>query len=68
MSTAERLALMDWKRRIADLYREAREAADPKHGWRTWRDGRAELFRSHPASPIPLQDRAAYGGILMFSV
>ena len=47
-----RLDLLDWKRRIFDLYRFIRDDPDPKHAWSVWRAERDELFRSHPQSPL----------------
>jgi uncharacterized protein (DUF1684 family) len=57
----ERLDLLDWKRRIAELYAEVR-ASDPRAGWERWCAVRAELFRSHPQSPVPAAEREAYDG------
>jgi uncharacterized protein len=54
------LELLDWKRRVFDLYAEVRAARDPEAGWRRWRDVRAELFRDHPQSPSPGYARLAY--------
>jgi uncharacterized protein (DUF1684 family) len=56
----ELLALLDWKRRVAELYAEVRAAADPEAGWRRWREVRDELFRTHPQSPSPGYDRLRY--------
>ncbi len=56
------LALLDWRRRIADLYREIRRHPDPRAAWRVWQSTRGELFRTHAQSPIPASDRATYGG------
>ena len=49
----DELALLDWKRRIFELYAEIRRDPDPQHAWRRWRETRDELFRSHPQTPIP---------------
>jgi uncharacterized protein (DUF1684 family) len=49
----DELTLLDWKRRIFELYAEVRRDTDPEHAWRRWRDTRDELFRTHPQSPIP---------------
>jgi uncharacterized protein (DUF1684 family) len=49
----DELALLDWKRRIFDLYAQIREERDPEAAWRRWCDVRDELFRSHPQTPIP---------------
>jgi hypothetical protein len=46
------LELLDWKRRIFDLYAEVR-ASEPRAGWERWKAVRAELFRDHPQSPSP---------------
>ena len=49
----DELTLLDWKRRIFELYAEIRGDRDPERAWQRWRDTRDELFRSHPQSPIP---------------
>jgi len=53
------LELLDWKRRIFDLYAEVR-ASEPRAGWERWRTVRAELFRDHPQSPSPGYTSLAY--------
>ena len=45
------LTLLDWKRRIFELYEDVR-ATEPRTGWNRWREVREELFRSHPQSPL----------------
>ena len=57
------LTLLDWRRRVAALYAAARSARDPETGWRTWRDGRDELFAGHPDSPLDEGARARFGGL-----
>ena len=47
------LTLLDWKRRIFELYSEVRAEPDAERAWRHWRAVRDELFRSHPQTPIP---------------
>ncbi|HEX2295206.1 MAG TPA: DUF1684 domain-containing protein, partial [Actinomycetota bacterium] len=44
------LELLDWKRRVFDLYARVRASA-PEDGWRLWRDEREHLFAGHPQSP-----------------
>jgi uncharacterized protein len=62
MAVADTLALLDWKRRVFDLYAAAR-AIPPESGWELWRDTRNELFRSHPQSPLPAERRATFQGL-----
>jgi uncharacterized protein (DUF1684 family) len=47
------LDLLDWKRRVFELYAEVRATDDPEQAWRRWRAVRDELFRDHPQSPSP---------------
>jgi uncharacterized protein len=57
------LSLVDWRRRVAALWTAARTSADPEAGWRAWRDGRDELFASHPDSPLDESARAGFEGL-----
>jgi hypothetical protein len=57
------LTLLDWRRRVAALWTAARSSADPEAGWRTWRDGRDELFATHPDSPLDEPARASFSGL-----
>jgi uncharacterized protein (DUF1684 family) len=57
------LTLLDWRRRVAALYVAASAAADPEAGWRTWRDGRDELFAAHPDSPLDEAARTSFRGL-----
>jgi uncharacterized protein len=59
---AEALSLLDWRRRIGQLYAEIRATPDKHAAWRLWRDARASLFRTHPQSPIPASRRRRYSG------
>jgi len=54
--------LLDWKRRIFELYAEVRAEPDPKTAWRRWTTVRYELFHGHPQSPVPAAQREAFGG------
>jgi uncharacterized protein (DUF1684 family) len=60
------LDLLDWKRRIAELYAEVRAARDPESAWNRWRAARDVLFRGHPQSPVPEAERASYPGVPLF--
>ncbi|HZO48988.1 MAG TPA: DUF1684 domain-containing protein [Gaiellaceae bacterium] len=54
------LDLLDWKRRVFDLYERVRAEPDAEAAWRLWRDTREHLYRTHPQSPLPPERRAAY--------
>ena len=62
----ERLALADWRRRVAELYEEVRETPDPARAWERWRAVRNDLFRGHPQSPLPEAEREAFPGLPFF--
>jgi len=59
---ADALALLDWRRRIAELYAEVRASTGGQAPWRRWYEVRSHLFREHPQSPIPGPGRGAYSG------
>lgn len=62
----ELFELMDWKRRVFDLYASVRSTNDPEAAWKHWREVRDELFRTHPQSPIPSHERAEFGALDYF--
>jgi len=62
---ASRASLLDWRRRIAELYAEVRRLP-PAEGWAQWRAARDRLFREHEQSPLPLGERAGHRGIACF--
>ena len=66
MQQSEALDLLDWKRRVFAVYGEIRAAADPETAWSRWRDVRDELFRRHPQSPLPPEERERFGGLDYF--
>src|SRR5260370_8080878 len=55
------LDLVDWRRRVGDLYRIGGPDALEK-----FREGRDRLFKSHPQSPIEAEERAAFSGLHYF--
>ena len=55
------LDLVDWRRRVGDLYRI--RGADALSDFRRGRD---DLFKTHPQSPIEPEDRAAFKGLSYF--
>jgi uncharacterized protein len=62
----DELDLLDWKRRIFALYAEVRGEPDPIDAWQLWRRERERLFREHPQSPIPADERSGYTGPHVF--
>jgi uncharacterized protein (DUF1684 family) len=44
------LELLDWRRRVAAIYRDVRDATDPAAAHARWVAARAELFATHPQS------------------
>ena len=61
-SLQDRLTLADWRRRVAVLYSEVRAmaASDPAVALAHWRTVREWLFREHPQSPVPREERAGF--------
>jgi len=57
------LSLLDWRRRVTAVYAAARAVPDPEAGWRLWRDGRDELFATHPDSPLDEAARTRFTGL-----
>ena len=59
------LDLLDWRRRVVDLYAQVRAdaASDPPGALARFREGRDELFGSHAESPIPEADRSGFAGL-----
>ncbi len=60
------LQLLDWKRRIFELYAEVRVAKEPPRAWEGWKASRDQLFASHPQSPIPADERPGFSGLPYF--
>ena len=63
------LALLDWRRQVADMYREvrARLGANPIDAHAYWRRRRDDLFRNHRQSPLPAERRAQFAGLRYFA-
>jgi uncharacterized protein len=60
------LLLLDFRRRVADLYGELRRRGLDEASWRWWVEARDELFASHPLSPLPPVARHATEGLSYF--
>jgi uncharacterized protein (DUF1684 family) len=63
MSPDDALAVADWRQRTHALYAAVRADTDPAEAHRAWIEGRNELFRSHPASPLLPEDRDGFRGL-----
>jgi uncharacterized protein (DUF1684 family) len=63
---SDALSLLDWKRRVFDLYAGIRGDDDPAAACARWRATRDELFRTHPQSPLPPEQRGAFEGLPYF--
>jgi uncharacterized protein len=59
-------SLLDWKRRVFELYAEVRAAGDPADGRRRWRAVRDELFGGHTQSPLSPAARPSFDGLPYF--
>ena len=57
------LDLVDYRRRVADLYHDIRAAEDPHATWDRWRAVRDDLFAHHPQSALDESQRAAFTGL-----
>lgn len=59
------LDLLDYRRRVHDIYRRVRESEPGEETWQQWRAARDRLFETHPQSPI--EDRQAFDGLAYFA-
>jgi len=62
----DELDLLDWKRHVSELYARVRREPEPVAAWELWRRERERLFREHPQSPVPADERASYTGPHVF--
>ena len=56
----DRLELLDWKRRVFELYARIRHHEDAAGAWEMWVRARDELFKWHPQSPLSEGARAMF--------
>lgn len=59
------LELLDYRRRVNELYGEVRalRERDARAAHRRWREARDDLFRAHPQSALPASERTAFRGL-----
>ncbi len=60
------LTLLDWKRRIFDLYRQVRAHDDPRTAWELWRATKDAMFATHEQSPLSAERRKEMTAIPYF--
>jgi uncharacterized protein len=60
------LDLLDWKRRVSELYAGIRATPDPEVGWHHWCETRRRLLREHPQSPVPADVRSSFAGPFVY--
>jgi uncharacterized protein (DUF1684 family) len=63
VESSEALELVDWRRQVAELFAALRARVPDAETVRWFREGKDTLFRTHPQSPIPLENRSAFGGL-----
>jgi len=65
VSVDEYVTLLDWRRRVADMYSAVRTTlpVDPPAAHALWRKERDALFRSHPQSALPQGKRWRFPGL-----
>jgi uncharacterized protein (DUF1684 family) len=60
------LSLLDWKRRVFELYQRVRAASDPVEAWCVWGRERDDLFANHPQTPLPPERLATFRGLAYY--
>jgi uncharacterized protein len=59
----DELEVASWRRLTGELYAAVRAEGDPERAHELWRQGRDELFRCHPQSPLPPGDPLRAAGL-----
>ena len=57
------LELLDYRRRVAELYQTVRAMDDAQAAWHHWRQVRDDLFRSHTQSALDDQQRSSFSSL-----
>ncbi|MBZ0299594.1 MAG: DUF1684 domain-containing protein [Anaerolineae bacterium] len=61
------LELLDYRRRVFELYQQVRAAHGDPAAWAHWRQGRDDLFRSHPQSALDAAQKATFTGLRYYA-
>lgn len=54
--------VLDWRRRVARIYRDVRAEPDAAQAHCKWAAARLDLLATHPASPVPVAERTEFAG------
>jgi uncharacterized protein len=57
------LDLLDYRRRVAELYQQVRAAEDAPAAWQLWRQTRDDLFRTHRQSALDADQKTRFAGL-----
>ena len=60
------LDLLDWRRRVTDMYRAVRAANGDPAAWAAFHQAKDEMFRAHPQSALDAGQQAAFTGLKYF--
>ena len=63
MSGSPYLELLDWRRRVSELFAELRRLPSTAETLRWFRAEKDALFRHHPQSPLPSEERGRFVGL-----
>jgi len=63
MPASDYLELLDWRRRVAELFAELRQRPADAATLTWFRNQKDSLFKEHPQSPIPEADRKDFPGL-----
>lgn len=57
------IALLDWRRKVADMYAAVRANPDPAAAHAIWQRSRNQLLATHSESPVPQAERPTFAGV-----
>ena len=63
MGDSAYLELLDWRRRVAEIFAEVRQRPGDATTLAWFRAQKDDLFKRHPQSPIPGEERADFTGL-----
>jgi uncharacterized protein (DUF1684 family) len=63
MGASSYVELLDWRRRVAEIFAEVRRRPPNAETLQWFRAQKDDLFKHHPQSPIPASQRASFTGL-----